>query len=74
MGHRGMTKGNDGMCPLHLCVCMFQGRDILETICVGKEGLTDKIRWETGDPASLYAAFSMLLLWFPVLWNSDNTD
>lgn len=57
-----------------VCVYMFQERDILEVIWVGKEGITDKIQWETGDPVSPYAAFNMLLLWFPALWNSDNTD
>lgn len=50
-----------------VCVYMFQERDILEVIWVGKEGITDKIQWETGDPVSPYAAFNMLLLWFPAL-------
>lgn len=36
------------ICPLHVSVCMFQERDIFEVIWVGKEGLTDKIQWETG--------------------------
>lgn len=30
MGHRGMTRGDDGICLLHVCVYMFQERDILK--------------------------------------------
>lgn len=67
MGHRGTPRGSDGICPLHVCVCMFQERDVLEVIWVGKEGVTYKIHWETGDPTSPYATFNMLLLWFPGL-------
>jgi len=61
----GETRGNDGICPLHVYV--FQERDIPEVISVGKEGVTDKIQWETGDPASPCVTFNMLLLWFPAL-------
>lgn len=69
MGHRGMTRGNDGIWPLQMfmCVCMFQERDILEVVWVGKEGLTDKMQWETGDPISGNATFNVLLLCFPAL-------
>lgn len=50
-----------------VCVYMFQERDILEVIWVGKEGVTDKIQWETGKPTSPCATFISLLLWFPAL-------
>lgn len=58
MGHRGTTTWQ--WCHIS-CVCFKE--NILEVIWVGKEGLTDKIQqWETGNPVSPYATFSMLLL------------
>lgn len=57
------------------CVCIYVSRKrYLEGIWVGKEGLTGKIQWETGDPESPCATFNMLLLWFPALQNRDNID